>query len=239
MIRLLKDLARKVIPNSVLKQINGRKFAGKSPEEVFNQIFRDEHWKHQGESVSGAGSEMAATATIRKRLPDLFKKYQINTMLDIPCGDLHWMTDILDRTDVQYTGGDIVRDLIERNQKQYGRQGVNFKHLDLIDGPLPQVDLVLSRDVWIHFSFEHIQRSIRTLVDSGSTYLLASTYPATDLNRDIHTGNSRPIDLTKAPFNFPPPVESIQEDSPDGVNKATRSKQLALWRIADLKKTLK
>ena len=234
MLRMLKDLARRMLPASLLKQIDGRRFANKSPQEVFDQIYQSHHWNEGGESISGRGSELAETAVIRKELPELFRKYEIKTVLDIPCGDMNWMSEVLENSQVSYTGGDIVQDLVRRNQKQLSSDRVRFQHMNLIEDDLPKVDLVISRDCWIHFSYENIQASVRNLKRSGSTYLLASTYPATPANRDIVTGNSRTIDLQKAPFNFPAPLELIHENVPNPPNAYNASKSMALWRIADL-----
>ena len=42
------------------------------------------------------------------------------TMLDIPCGDLTWMSGFIsNRTDVTYTGMDIVPDIIDHHVRVY------------------------------------------------------------------------------------------------------------------------
>src|SRR5271154_3391946 len=62
-------------------------------------------------SVSGLGSELDATATLRAELPPLLKRLEATSLLDAPCGDATWIA----RADlgVRLTGIDIVPDLIE------------------------------------------------------------------------------------------------------------------------------
>lgn len=43
------------------------------------------------ESKSGGGSTISSTTTLRHFLPIFFQKYNIKTILDIPCGDYNWM----------------------------------------------------------------------------------------------------------------------------------------------------
>lgn len=91
---------------------------------------------------------MTQTAEIRRLLPLLIGDLDVKTMLDIPCGDWHWMKDVPLLTD--YIGADIVPELVEQNQQLYGNETYRFLNLDLIRDDLPKVDLVLSRDVLVN-----------------------------------------------------------------------------------------
>ena len=88
-----------------------------SPEQVFAEFYRDNKWG-DAESVSGAGSNLTQTAEVRRVLPGLLAELGCRSMLDVPCGDFYWMR--LVPLDVDYTGGDIVSDIVARNQEQYG-----------------------------------------------------------------------------------------------------------------------
>lgn len=55
------------------------------------------------------------------------------------------------------------------------------------------------------------------------------------LNYDIVTGDWRPINLEKAPFNFPTPMLVIEEQYDENFKKEFRAKLLAIWRIDDSK----
>ena len=101
-----------------------------SPEEVFNDIYRTNRWGGK-DSISGKGSDADQTRIITEALPVLFTNYDVHTVLDIPCGDFHWMKNV-DLSNINYTGADIVNDLILQNQENYTTQNIQFSHLDLI-----------------------------------------------------------------------------------------------------------
>lgn len=109
----------------------------------------------------------------------------------------------VDLKGIEYTGADIVKDLVQQNREQYARDGVRFEALDLIADELPRVDMVLCRDCLVHFSFADIFLALENVCQSESDYLLATTFPATRDNRDIVTGEWRAISLEHAPFQLP------------------------------------
>lgn len=191
----------------------------------FAHIYRTNSWGSP-ESISGPGSEMAATATLRKALLPLFEKFEIGSVLDAPCGDFNWMREIVEESRIRYVGMDIVRPLVVRNGQKYGRESVEFRHGDIIQGPVPKVDLILNRDCFIHFSFADTASTMRVFKQSASRWLLANTYPDVEHNYDIVTGDFRRINLMREPYNFPEPVLRISESKP--------GKEMALWELKDL-----
>jgi len=56
------------------------------------------------ETRCGWGSTLEATKPIRAALPGLLEKYKIKSILDIGCGDLNWIHDLIN--DIHYTGID-------------------------------------------------------------------------------------------------------------------------------------
>src|ERR1044072_7300935 len=64
-----------------------------STQEVFTDIFRSNRWGGTS-SVSGSGSDLEQTRVLRRELPSLVQELQINTLLDIPCGDFNWMKEV-------------------------------------------------------------------------------------------------------------------------------------------------
>jgi hypothetical protein len=82
-------------------------------------------------------------------------------------------------------------------------------------------------------SFEHAFRALENFRRSGARYLLATTYTARTLNKDIITGRFRPTNLHQPPFRFPPPLQLINEECTEEGGKWS-DKSLGLWRIDDL-----
>ena len=62
-------------------------------EEWFSHIYLNNRWNSK-ESRSGKGSELIQTVEVRKIIPDIIKKYNIKSILDIPCGDFNYMKEI-------------------------------------------------------------------------------------------------------------------------------------------------
>jgi hypothetical protein len=186
-------------------------------------------WR-SGESRSGPGSSLAETEVIRARLPQLVASLGVRSMLDIPCGDLHWIREI-DLPLESYIGADIVTGIIDANTARFASPQRSFVRLDLRTDPLPRVDLVLCRDCLDHLSVDDVSSALSNIVRSGSAYLLATTYPQRDENPDIRTGDWRPLNLQREPFSLPQPLELINESSR---KPGYPDKSLGLWRVSDL-----
>jgi hypothetical protein len=201
-----------------------------SSEQVFSGIHRDNAWAGD-ESVSGPGSSREATANVRRELPKLLGELGVHTLLDAPCGDFHWLAGV-DLPVERYHGVDVVAAVIAANRERYGSDRRAFAHLDLLRDPLPRADLILCRDCLVHFSFRDIERALAAFLRSGATYLLTTTFPLTE-NRDIVTGEWRPINLETTPFRFPPPLRLVDERY-RGEGGRYADKSLGLWRLTDL-----
>jgi hypothetical protein len=206
----------------------------KSPEQVFTDIYRHNRW-FGTDSVSGIGSDTVQTAIIVEAIPVLLRELGVESMLDVPCGDFFWMNRI-DLAGTNYVGGDIVQEIVDRNIRDYQRQGIAFRRLDLISDDLPRADLVFVRDCLVHLSYDDISLALRNICGSGATYLLTTTFPGRS-NRNIPTGRWRPLDLQAAPFNLPAPLRLINEGCTEG-NGQFHDKSLALWRVRDVDEAL-
>jgi len=213
------------------ERVEARRLAGRSSDEIFGEIYRRNLWGGDA-SLSGTGSDRRQTARIVEELPRLLRRHGVSSMLDIPCGDFHWM-DRVDLAGVSYIGADIVSELIEANRKRYGTRGVTFERLDLVADPLPRVDLVFCRDCLVHLSFADVRRALTNVCDSGARFLLTTTFPDHPDNRDIPTGLWRELDLQSAPFHLGEPLELINEGCTEG-GGMHRDKSLGLWTIDQL-----
>ena len=201
-----------------------------SPTRAFDRIYRENLWG-SSESRSGSGSTAEATSTLCRDLPPLLVRLGIRTLLDAPCGDF-WIR----RADLHlehYIGIDAVDALIRENARAYGAPSRTFKVLDLTVKVPPRADLILCRDLFIHLSYRHAWRVLVNFRQSGSEYLLCSQCPSLSVNEDIVTGSFRPVNLRRAPFNFPAPMLEL-DDSPLAPGPTASRRTMALWRLADL-----
>ena len=94
-------------------------FSHKTLKDRFTYIYSSNYWPSK-ESVSGPGSEIENTKNIRKELIKFIQKYNIKIFLDIPCGDFNWIKNIINKN-IKYIGGDIVKELIDRNNKKFSQ----------------------------------------------------------------------------------------------------------------------
>ena len=194
----------------------------------FARMYETNLWSG-AESRSGVGSSLAATARLRERLPPLLRALGVRRLLDVPCGDFHWMSHV-DLAGIEYVGGDIVPALVEEARRRHGRADRRFVVVDLTTGPLPAADAVLCRDALVHLSVANVWRALRTIRASGAAWLITTTFPGRGPAPDVADGDWRPLDLEAPPFAFPAPhallVEGCEEE--DG---AYADKSLGVWRV--------
>jgi 2-polyprenyl-3-methyl-5-hydroxy-6-metoxy-1,4-benzoquinol methylase len=206
-------------------------FSYKNDTNVFNSIYNNNIWG-SNESRSGGGSEVNNTKIIRKMLSVLWKKYGIKTFLDVPCGDYNWMKEVV-KDDISYIGGDIVKEIIDQNNKKYKKENISFNVIDITQDNLPAVDMIFCKDCLQHLSYDNIFKALRNFKKSNSKYLLTTTYPLTLSNWDIFDGDYRPLNLRIKPFNLPVPIEKIHE-TPTGV-AVEKDKYMYLYKLEDIK----
>ena len=124
MIKVIQKIWQRMPHNEIRRRLqlansyNKEKFNLKDEKEVFDKIYTNNFWSAgQSESVSGRGSTLSGTVKIRKILPALWKKYNVKTFLDVPCGDFNWMKEV-DKKNIVYIGGDIVKSMVDENVKK-------------------------------------------------------------------------------------------------------------------------
>ena len=200
----------------------------KTTREAFTVIYKNNYWKSSA-SCSGLGSTLESTVNIRREIPKLVRDLKINTFLDLPCGDYHWMKEV-DLPVTQYIGGDIVSDLIEQNKLKYSNDGVSFVTLNLTEDKLPNSEMILCRDCLVHLSFDDIHEAFENIKRSEIKYILTTTFPDLISNEDIITGRWRELNLEKPPFALPKPILLIEENE----TKPGHRKCLGMWLTKDL-----
>jgi len=199
-------------------------------EEIFTEIYKKGSWK--GAVPSGPGSSLKATELVRPRLLTLFDRFEIHTLCDAPCGDGSWIFEIT-RDLTHYFGVDVVSDLVEANSRKNLPLNHFFRAGDLTTEILPRADAILCRDCLVHFPLETAQKAINLFRQSGSIYIITTTFPGHDSNVPAAMGSWRPLNLQQAPFFFPDPIEIIEERIPNPEDKYN-DKSLGVWRLSDI-----
>lgn len=218
------------IPYKIRNIFIEKKLTSLNEEEKFSLIYKTRYWTgFNPSSLSGSGSNLDATENIRRELPDILTKYKINSLLDLPCGDFHWMSKI-NLNDIHYTGGDIVQSVVDANNEQFGNEKCHFLKINLLDDKLPQVDLIFTRDCFVHLTNDQVVKAIHNILASKSHYFMTTVFENVNENKSHSSGDRwRPINLTIEPFNLPEPIEIIDDSFENGQDML---KKMYLWDIS-------
>ena len=210
-------------------------FANLNLPQRFQRIHDTNLWGAVASS-SGLGSELDATAVLRAELPRLFNKLGVASLLDAPCGDAGW----INRADlgVRHVGIDIVPSLIESLQARAAAGEIkgDYHLADITADALPRCDAILCRDCLVHLSFANIARAVTNFRASGANWLIATTFPEWQGNADCEDGDWRALNFERAPFNWGPPVELLNENCLEA-GGGWRDKSLGVWRLAEISGT--
>lgn len=209
---------------------------------TYGQKLRDEL---ERPSLSGGGSNLGAnTERSLAFLRDVIKAKCIQTMLDVPCGDVNWQFHAWEVDSLAlYVGLDTASAVIKLNTVRF-RHHVNkmFAPWDFVQCPLPHIvlqdtsvhasqkakafDLVHVRDAIQHLPLDQARKALCNIVMSGAKYLVTTTYES-ESNRNISVGHWYPSNLEASPFNFPKPEQCIRTH-PSGEADST-----CLWTLTD------
>lgn len=202
--------------------------------KLFKTVWTEDYHRRLGwneekrlESISGYGSSILFTKHTVNALPQIFSKYNIKSILDVPCGDFHWMKTV-DLSGISYIGLDLVEAQVERNRSLY--PSFDFRVMDMVRDELPQADLIFSRDSLIHLNDDDIISFLKNCKKSGAKYFMTSTYSDLAENKEMGGIHGwRFINFQIEPWSFPTPLEFIDEK-----NQSNPSKGMALWLLSDL-----
>lgn len=192
-------------------------------------------FKGPGSTIEYTQEAMAALHTTVSQLKMALGAKRIR-LLDVPCGDMVWMSRFLStRNDIDYTGMDIVADLIARHRDSYSsKHGWKFIEQDVVlQGRLNETyDVILCRVMLQHLYHNDVLRILKLFSDSGSRFLLTTTFllwgKSTDLN-DGSGGRFRYLNLELPPISLSPAVCFARDGERDNVHG--RLHFLGLWRL--------
>jgi hypothetical protein len=194
---------------------------------IFTHIARGNGWG-SSESISGPGSTVSATATLRRHLPDVLARLNIRMLVDAPCGDLNWMRH-LGYAFEKYIGIDLVPSLIEKLKSEAFPKGYHFQVGNIVTDVLPAADAILCRDCLVHLPFKAIHEAMRLWRLAGFRYVLATTFTDHATNEDCQPGGWRPLNLQAVPFLWPSPDAVIPDN--DGLAPPYNDKALGVWAL--------
>ncbi|KAK9830319.1 hypothetical protein WJX72_010979 [[Myrmecia] bisecta] len=221
-------------------------------QKRFEDIYATGIWggdEHGGRS--GGGSTIEFTESARTIVRLVVNLYNIQSMVDTPCGAMVWTPHVLnviqadDVPSFRYLGGDIVRPVVQANRAKFkDKPNWTFEVFDFTKDPIPDgYDLIFNRDVLQHLSCDHIVDALQNFARSNARYLLVGQHKTVESNLNVEDGQFFFIDLRMAPFHLVKPTRVFEEYvghlPPDVIAKGCRKpeacKLLMLYEIQYLK----
>lgn len=221
--RKLRSIARAFVPAPVRRLVRAvqrsqreRVLRRQTPEQVFTEIYSRNAWGGgKGEFSSGPGTcddEVVApyVAAIERLADEL--GFRGAAFVDLGCGDFRVGKRLLHLCG-SYTGVDVVRSLVARNNSLHGNATTCFVALDLTNDELPPGDVCFVRQVLQHLSNAEISRILAKL-HAYRWVFITEHYPTpgphvvpnvdkvhgADVRAAFHSG----VYLEAPPFSFPP-----------------------------------
>jgi len=187
-----------------------RKFKSMTVEETFSTIYRTKGWGDDGgRFCSGSGSWGKAADDYCKFAIDFIKKHDVKSVVDLGCGDFAIGKRIVEATGVDYTGIDVVPELIEHHRATSSSPRVTFRCANIVSDPLPPAELYLVRQVLQHLSNDEVGQVLSNLGNCGKA-LISEHVPIHPeaINRDkphgpdIRRFNGSGVYLEMPPFSI-------------------------------------
>lgn len=175
----------------------------------FDAIYKYNLWL----SGSGTGSIPWNNHGYIEFLQSILEQYQINTVVDIACGDYRLWKKI--KYEGKYLGIDIVQTVIVDNNKKYANHRVQFINFNVLNeeaAPIQHPDLVIIKDVFIHLPYKDIFKMLHAVNKMNPKYILLCEDAHYSTPRyDIRAGLYRPISFKRLIQNEPVLTSSYYE----------------------------
>jgi len=163
----MKNQIVKII-NLVNKAMNNFR----SNESVFSDIYTKRKWyseENKEKFNSGSGSDSKYAIPYVEVIAKYIKTNDIKSVVDLGCGDFRVGRRLLDKVNnITYIGIDVVKELIDYNNKEYGnKNSISFIKKDITKDSLPKAELYLVRQVFQHLSNGDISKALHNIPQSS------------------------------------------------------------------------
>jgi SAM-dependent methyltransferase len=181
---------------------------------AFSNIYRDKKWGgHAAQKVdfhSGSGSIEVNTKLYEDMVVQFIHDQDIQSIVDIGCGDFQVSGRILDRIErpINYIGCDLVEELIARNRQKFGSLSVDFQSLDAVTEEIPPGELVLVREVLQHLPNKTVSKVLDKIKNRHFCLITNTIHQdMNSVNLDIRAGSGTRVgigsglDIRQPPFS--------------------------------------
>jgi len=141
-----------------------RSYRALSIAETFQQIYRTNAWGRSAEPFcSGSGSYGEASEQYCEFVTKFVRAHQVQSIVDLGCGDFVVGKRIVEGSSIRYTGIDVVPELINHHKGSIRDPRVSFQCANNATDRLPSADLYLVRQVLQHLSNKEIVKVLDNL----------------------------------------------------------------------------
>jgi len=172
-------------------------------------------------------SSMVGTERLRSQLPELFKKYNINSMFDSGANDAAWQAVTLANT-ISYSAGEKNPAMVKIAKAAH--PNLNIIVHDITVDTLPHVDLLFVRDVAIHLNNQGKHAMINNWKSSNIPWILMTQINYAEQNLDFEYDEDKiqfaDINWLLEPWCWPDPIALVIDTVPELPN-STRA--MGLW----------
>lgn len=174
----MKYILKKLFPNIVHKFYNATRLyfrnlinARKSRQEVFSEIYRKGLWGVRGKFCSGSGTvDERIISPYIQMITERLKEMGAVKLVDLGCGDFYVGSRIAPFCE-HYIGVDVVPELIEHLNREFGSEKIAFSCVDIVSSPVPDGDICLIRQVMQHLSNNEILSIIEKIKKFKEIYV--------------------------------------------------------------------
>lgn len=206
---------RRLVPDPLVQRVRARlsvrrqrPYGAADRATAFGKVYEAGAWGRAGERFySGNGSVEGLARPYADRIAALAASLGATHVVDVGCGDFR-VGRLLVEAGLRCTGVDVVEPLVADLHARHGH-AATFVCLDAVEGPLPEGDLYLVRQVLQHLSNDEGVALLRQLVGRRAVVTesrpldLAGIRPNVDIEHGPYTrlplGSA--VVLDEAPFS--------------------------------------
>jgi 2-polyprenyl-3-methyl-5-hydroxy-6-metoxy-1,4-benzoquinol methylase len=171
--------------------------------QIFDNIYSKKIWNNGNSLIplSGPGSSLQNTKECSEKLNEYIYTKCLNSVLDLGCGDLTWITlaPFFNDDDIIYTGVDVVSNLIDTHKLKYPSKTFICEDLVFYKN-MKHSSVIILRDVIFHLKNEEILTIFENIKNKFEFLLITSCNNLTNLDTfDKYHFSQK--NLHKPPFN--------------------------------------
>lgn len=175
-------------------------------EDWFTRIYENCEWGDNKNPLykgsSGGGSDADTNATYTRSLRSFIEQEKIKSVVDLGCGDWQSSHLIYNGLDVEYTGYDCYKSVVEANRLQFPQSNYAFEHLDVFNdrNKIKDAELYVLKDILQHWTCDEIYTFLDELTSRKFRYIMICNCSGQTSDDQNEPFRSRPLSMRYLPL---------------------------------------